>query len=409
MENFQTNRQTGAVVYPAADDQIQEASFSMPFGLPSLGHGPVPPVSTYPFSGSHFEHRLEANVYKIAVLAGADIGDYIFSLPALNSLRLAYPQAEIILLGQEWHAQFLQDRPSPVDRVIVIPAPLSWSGESGPASFELEGFFEQLEYEKFDLAIQMQEEGQLANPFVRRLGARLTVGFRSFDALPLDRWIPYSFYQLDVLRYLEVVSLVGADSVSLETRVPVIERDREEAARVVPETSRPLVVLHPGAIDERHRWPLEKFAQVGNALAWRGAQIVLTGSEADGSIVRALSSQMAMPVLDASGRLNLNGLAGLLSRASVVVANDSGTLHLAAAVGAPTVGIYWCANLMTTGPITRTRHRPAISWRVACPICGLNSTRTACEHQISFVADISKEEVTASAIDLMALGQKVPQ
>src|SRR2546430_14707651 len=60
-------------------------------------------------------------VRRIAVLRANALGDFIFALPALEALRAAYPQAEIVLLAKKWHATFLQGRPGPVDRVIVVP------------------------------------------------------------------------------------------------------------------------------------------------------------------------------------------------------------------------------------------------------------------------------------------------
>jgi len=88
------------------------------------------------------------------------------------------------------------------------------------------------------------------------------------------------------------------------------------------------------------------------------------------------------------GYLSLGGLAGLLSRCLVLVPNDSCSLHPASAVGTATVGIYWCFNLVTVGILTRSCHRPAISWRLTCPICGIDRSRTSCDHHTSSVADI---------------------
>jgi len=96
----------------------------------------------------------------------------------------------------------------------------------------------------------------------------------------------------------------------------------------------------------------------------------------------------------------LRGLAGLLSRCAVVVGNDSGPVHLAHAVGARTVGVYWCGNVITAGPFTRHRHRLAISWRLDCPVCGVDTTRTPCPHHASFVADVPVSEVLAPALEL---------
>jgi ADP-heptose:LPS heptosyltransferase len=85
----------------------------------------------------------------------------------------------------------------------------------------------------------------------------------------------------------------------------------------------------------------------------------------------------------------------------VVISNDSGPLHLATAAGAATVGIYWCGNAITAGPLTTARHRALLSWRLNCPTCGLDCIRFDCGHRESFVADVPVKEVYMAALDLL--------
>ena len=341
-------------------------------------------------------------VRKIAVVRANAIGDFIFSLPALEALRAAYPEAEIVLLAKAWHAAFLKDRPGPVNRVVVIPP---YDGVSENAGFEensaeLKTFFEAMQRERFDLAIQMHGGGRYSNPFTLRLGARMTIGTKTPDAVAPDRWMPYIYFQPEILRHLELVSLVGAAPVMLEQRLAVTERGLDEAARVVPENGKSLVVLHPGAGDPRRRWSPEKFAAVGDALAEAGAHVVVIGTRDEWEIDEEVVSNMNAEALNLCDRFSLDGLAGLLSRCRVVVSNDSGPLHLARAVGAATMGLYWCFNLINAGPMTRTRHRSAASWRLDCPVCGLNCIYHNCKHRVSFVDDITTDEVIPQALDL---------
>lgn len=344
------------------------------------------------------------DVKKIAVLRSNGLGDFIFTLPALEALRAAYPQAEIVLLGLEWHAQFLDKRPGPIDRVEIVPKSpgvRNDSQEEDPA--ELSRFFEKMEHERFDLAVQMHGGGRYSNPFVQRLRARVTAGSCTEDAVPLDRWLPYSYYHLEVLRFLEVVSLVGAVPTVLEPRILLTEPDLAEAAGVVSLEEQALVVLHPGAGDPRRRWSAEKFASIGNALAWAGSRVVVIGMESERDLVERVVGSMSAEAVNLCGRLSVSGLAGLLSRTGLVISNDSGPLHLARAVGAPTVGIYWCGNMINAGPVTHARHHTAISWRLDCPVCGMDCTRGGCDHKVSFVDDVSEVEVNTAALELMDL------
>jgi ADP-heptose:LPS heptosyltransferase len=355
-------------------------------------------------------YDVELDVRKIAVLRVNRLGDFIFAVPALEALRAAYPAAEIVLLAKDWHAAFLAGRPGPVDRVVVVP-PARGVGEEPDFAEDpgrLERFFAAMARERFDLAIQIHGGGRYSNPFLLRLGARLTVGLKTPDAAPLDRWVPYVYFQPEVLRYLEVVALVGATTRVLEPRIAVTAQDLAEAERVVPpagdptSVGSPLVALHPGGTDPRRWWPADKFAAVGDALAAAGAHVVVTGTKGERHVVEAVLRAMTFEAQDLCAQLSLGGLAGLLSRCRVVVANDSGPLHLAASVGAATVGIFWCFNLINWGPLTRSHHRPSVSWRLTCPVCGIDDTQERCTHRASFVADVPTEEVVASALDLFA-------
>jgi ADP-heptose:LPS heptosyltransferase len=198
------------------------------------------------------------------------------------------------------------------------------------------------------------------------------------------------------------MALVGAKTTNLEPEVAVTAEDLAASRCVIPALNQPLVVLHPGASDPRRHWPTEKFAVVGDALAQAGALVVVTGTAAEQNLVQAVVDRMQGNAQNLAGRLSLNGLTGLLSRSTVVIANDTGPLHLARAVGTPTVGIYWCGNLINAGTTVRTWHRPMISWRLICPVCGVDCTsRDRCDHPVSFVADVNAEEVIEAAMDLI--------
>lgn len=349
-------------------------------------------------------------VNKIAVLRANAVGDYLFAVPALEALRAAYPSAEIVLLGRVWHRHFLAGRPGPVDRIEVVP-PMPGVNEDTPEMnpVDEEAFFDAMARERFDVALQMHGGGRHSNPFVKRLGAGLSVGLKADDAPPLDRWVPYVYFQPEVLRYLEVVSLVGASPVVLEPRVAVTCRDLEESFRVIPDQEKPIVMLNPGAGDGRRRWPAEKFAAVGNHLSRRGMRVVAHGAGWDRSYVDELCAGLDEEPEFACGNLSLGGLAGLLARSRLLVSNDSGPLHLASAVGTPSVGIYWCGNMINAGQLTRSMHRPLVSWQLACSVCGRDCVYDNCEHHESFVAPVEVEDVLHAAESLLECPRITPR
>ncbi|HEX6929420.1 MAG TPA: glycosyltransferase family 9 protein, partial [Gammaproteobacteria bacterium] len=214
------------------------------------------------------------NVRKIAVLRANALGDYIFSLPALVALKSAYPQAELVYMGNRWHREFLSGRPGPVDRVIVVPEDREARGElDGIPSRIATAFFAAMRAESFDLALQMHGGGRASNPFIRELGARTTIGLRADGAVPLDRNIPYSLFHNEVLRYLEVARLAGAPPVTVEPEIVVTDGDYRKLHAACPDLRRPYAVLHPGASDERRRWPAAKMAAVAQTLAARNIHV----------------------------------------------------------------------------------------------------------------------------------------
>lgn len=352
---------------------------------------------------------LPAHPRRIAVLRAIALGDLVTALPALEALRARYPDAEIVLLGRPLYAELLAGRRSPVDRVIAVPPMKGIADRDGqPVSAEVRAeFVQRMRAERFDLAVQLHGGGANSNPLVRELGAQWTVGMRAPEAPPLDAWVPFVYYQPEVLRLLEVVALVGAGPVTVRLSLGVTEADFSASARVLPETGRRLVVLHPGASDPRRRWSPARFAEVGDALADEGLLVAVIGDgDAEREAAQTVLGAMRTKATDLFGALSPAALVGTLARAAVVVANDSGPLHLANAVGTPTVGVYWCGNLINAEPMTRTTNRPLISWRVTCPECGADCTRSWCPHEASFVDDVRAAEVLAEALDLIGAGNQ---
>lgn len=337
------------------------------------------PAAMYSDPTIQHSHQIEPNVREVVIYCGAGFSDYLFALPALDAIRLAYPQAVIVLLGGARLQAFLQDRPGPVDRV--------------------ETDYRSLTGKHFDLALLLGRPGSEAEPvdLLRWIRARVAVGFQS----GLDRSLPFVYDQHNLMRNLEIASLLGAETHELEPAIVLSEQDRIDSFTLIPETDRALIVLAPGGAEPRRSWPVEKFAAVGRALVWAGAQVVVSGRKGDPMVEALIDLLPAVTYLDEEAPVG--ALGWVFRRASVTIANPGELLYLAQAAGSRTVGIYWCADLMTSGPLTRGRHRPAISWQLNCPECGLNLTRTSCGHQASLVTSISQEEVLTSVLELSGL------
>lgn len=351
------------------------------------------------------EHAVFPDVKKIAVFRATALGDLIFALPALEALRCAYPRAEIVYLGREWHAGFLPGRLPGLRRVIPVP-PLKSAehivqGRVIDPAAEAE-FFERVQAEGFDLALQMHGGGEYSNPFVLNLGARHSAGLKSPQAPPLERWVPYVYYQNEVIRLLEVAGLAGATpgDASLQPCLPVLETDLAEAAPFLEHLRKPFAVIHPGSTDPRRCWSPEKFAAAAGWIAGQGLEVVLTGQGEDAARIQAVEASMRAPALNLGDRLSLPALTGLLSQATLFLGNDSGPLHLALAVGSQAVGLFWVEYILNSMPLQRGNFYPLIAWQRQCPRCGKFLDKTEadhpngpCNHYVSLVEEIPPEDV----------------
>lgn len=391
----------------------------------------VVPVAVGPVSAAF------AAVERIAVLRGGGLGDLFFALPAIAALAHTYPQASITLLGTPIHAALLRDRPGPVDEVVVLPyaegvRPRPATQEHDDAD-EIARFHERMRARSFDLAVQVHGGGRHSNGFLLELGARHTIGTATSDAPALERIVPYHYYQHEVLRALEVVGTAGATTATVAPALEVTERDRAEAreaaAAVGADPAAPWLVVHPGATDERRKWPTSSFARVVRQAADDGFEVFLVGDGTEVDLareIRALAGAVA-PAAGATdtagasvnrihvlaGVLGLGGLAGLLESCTVMLGNDSGPRHLAQAVGAATVGVYWIGNLVMAAPLERSRHRVHVGWVTRCPQCGIEVTQVGwtaprCEHVFPLTAEVAPDDVYADVQDLARLAAARP-
>jgi lipopolysaccharide heptosyltransferase II len=173
---------------------------------------------------------------------------------------------------------------------------------------------------------------------------------------------------------------VRAQSPSYEFFVNEPERryiDRILDASGVEKDDR-LVVVCPGGNWGPKRWPKEKFARLSDLLAEEcGVKVIVTGSEKDAALAEDIRKLMEEQAIVVAGKTNLKQLAALLSRASLVVANDTGSMHLAVAVGAPTLALFGPTSPELTGPYGKGRYK-VIAAKTECDVpcydvtCGEN-------------------------------------
>ncbi len=266
------------------------------------------------------------------------LGDLVLSLPAVEALWTAWPEARIDLVVSPYTVPVAQLQPH-VHRVI----PDRFRGARG-----ILDLVRLLRVEGYDLAIHLFPLPRLAlASFLARVPVRVGTLYRYFSPL-FNRRVRLrrrrsGLHERDLnLRLIEALDVPVA-GVEAGIRVPGSLRGEVlgllEAEGIDPREGA-FVVLHPGSGGSSLNWPPGHFAALAGGLRSKGIPVVLTGAEGDRGIVEEVKAGVGGRVTDLCGRLDLQRLAALLEAAALVVSNSTGPLHLADALGTRVIGIY---------------------------------------------------------------------
>ena len=298
---------------------------------------------------------------RVVVLRALQLGDLLCAVPALRALRAALPAAELTLVGLPW-ARWLVDRfDAYLDHFVEFPG-FPGLPEREPRLANIPPFLAALQRQRFDLAIQLHGNGRLTNSLVALFGAARSAGFYAADGYRPDPelFMPYPEHGSEIRRLLALVEFLGARSRGEQLEFPLVELDRleveglDEAGQLPPGG---YVCVHPGGRGPARRWPPAQFARVAQHLARRGYPVVVTGTAAERPLVDELLSACPLPLLDLSGRTGLGGIGALLASARLLVSNDTGVSHIAAALGTPSVIVSVGSDPERWAPHDRQRHR----------------------------------------------------
>lgn len=310
------------------------------------------------------------SVRRICVFRALKLGDMVCATPALRALRGRFPAAHITWVGLPWAADLARRLGAWVDAFEPFPGHPELPERRAEADV-FEAWAEGMRAQHFDLAMQLHGSGPMSNRIVAALGARHTVGFHLEGtatheaARGLTFW-PYPQQLHEIHRNLRLVRHLGADDSDDAPSFPLEPGDVEEL-RSHPDLRELLdtqeahgsrcICLHPGARAVDKRWPPGHFAQVGDALAQQGFGIVITGDASEHGLAESVRRQMHAPALNAARDLSVGALAALLSRARLLVSNDTGVAHIASALALPSVVVFFATDPQRWAPLDRARHR----------------------------------------------------
>ncbi len=329
------------------------------------------------------------------------LGDLLCSLPALRRLRAARPDLRLTLVTWPEVAPLVA-RLGGVDELLPfpgtddvpdrppgrVPDPADWAPFTAAAAAR-----------RFDLALQVYGDRPAANRVAAALGARLAGGFAPTGWAPppgtAALHLRYPVHLHEAERHLRLVEHLGVPACGPpEMAFPLTAEDEARHAVLLDRhglSPGGYAVLHPGASSPTRRWPVARYAEVGDALAADGLAVVVTGVPAERDAAAAVVAAMRAPATDLTGATDLGGLAALLRDGAVLVGNDTGSAHLAAAVGARSVTVFLAGDPVRwahPGP----RHRAVVA-DVPCAPC----PHLACPIDFRCAASVRPAAVLAAA------------
>ena len=347
---------------------------------------------------------------KLMVRATNWVGDAVLSLPALEALRTSFPDTEIVVVAKPWVAELYAGHPG-LFRLMVYDPAGEHRGRSGFGKF-----VEELRRERFDAAILFQRAFHAAWMAWRaRVPVRVGYGTDGRAALltePVALPAP-GHVGHQAAEYLELLFRAGlierrprpAQPVNLLLTKAERRWASEELKSLGLDGPRYFAGLNPGAaFGPAKRWPAERFAALGDRLVGAlGADVLVFGSEAERPLAETVARRMQHTPVVLAGNTTLRQWMALTARCRVVVANDSGPMHVAAALGVPVVAVFGSTDERATGPLSHWAR--VVRQPVACSPCGLRE----CPLDLRCLSGVTVDQVHRAALELVAAYESARQ
>lgn len=296
---------------------------------------------------------------RVLIVKPSSLGDIIHSLPFLKALKGLYPEAELYWLVNRGFEKILEGNPYlsgiiPFDRSI-------WSRDPKKG---IKGFIEivkTIRSMKFDMVFDLQ--GLFRSGLISFLtGSKERIGLkysRELSSIFYTKRLGYSKNDNHaVLRNLSILSEtrliekdLGIPVEEVEFRIIITDKEKERIKELLSfREEDTYIAFNPFGGWKSKRWGVDKYIRLGNLLRKEGYRIVLLGGPKDIEEAKMIASNMEGEPILTAGRTDLKELAALLKHVNLLVTNDTGPMHIAAAVGTPTVAIFGPTDPNRTGP-----------------------------------------------------------
>lgn len=358
--------------------------------------------------------RLDGAPREILIIKFCCMGDAVLVVPSLRALRETFPGTRITMLCTPRTLAIFQDCEY-LDEVRVFQL----TGARGAVEFLTAGvpaLFRTLAWlrgRRFDAAVDFDNYYNWTTFLSFFAGIPVRVGFDPPEQgrrFLLTHPVPYAGDRHMVEFYLDLPRAIGADTVRRDPALPVAPEALAWAHEFLATAGHavgaaPLVALSPGRSEAWHfiRWSEANFIAAGEALHREfGAQVLLVGGKSEVEIAARMASAFAargVRVIDATGRSDLHQSKALLRVCDLLVCNDSGPMHLSAAVGTPTLAVFGPANHWRWGPYGE-RHRVERE-PLPCSPCLFMGKLGVCPAKELACLDVPRERVIATARDML--------
>ncbi|MDP2156981.1 MAG: lipopolysaccharide heptosyltransferase I [Nitrospirota bacterium] len=284
---------------------------------------------------------------KILIVKPSSLGDVVHSLPFLNAMERCFPKAEIHWVIAKGLEGLLEGHPM-IDRLIIINKDL-WKNLShtGKTLKEIRELYRQLRDEAYDLVVDLQ--GLLRSGMITRAtSAPIRIGFqeaREGSRLFYTKKVKGNREIHAVDRYMKIAAELGCDVHDRVFLFPLSESVGTNAGKLAD--TEPYAVLVPGARWKTKIWPAESFGKVAAMLPLRS---VVIGSSADRAIAEEVVAHSGGKADSLAGETSLRELIEIMRHARAVITNDSGPMHIAAALNIPVITIFGPTSPERTGP-----------------------------------------------------------
>ncbi|MCZ7572109.1 MAG: glycosyltransferase family 9 protein [Ardenticatenaceae bacterium] len=347
-------------------------------------------------------------VRRVLVVRLDNLGDVLVTTPAIHAIKTSLPDAEITLLASPVGAQAGRLNPD-IDDVIVYQAPWMDPWHKLPQESEREQrMIAAIRARRFDGAIIFTSFHQSPLPaaylcYLADIPLRVAASIDGPGSLLTTRHKHPERMTHEVERGLDLVGAIGLGSSDLDLvlRVPAEARAHLAAHLCAFDRGRPLIVVHPGCSMPARTYPWEMYAQVANLLVERlGATVVLTGTEEEAPLVGRIRGRMQCEALALAGQLPFAEFCGLIEAADLTITNNTGPMHVSAAVKTPVVALFALTNPPEQWGPWRVPHRQ-LYHDVPCRIC----YSRICPYGHECLRLVTPEMVLDASVDLLSEGR----